>query len=414
MRSFGRRTFDVIEAARSGTSAEVEEAIHLGADISGADEHGMTALHHASARGNLPIVSILIKYGAELDVQDATGMVALHAAVMHDRVQVAVRLMLAGCKVDETDLRGYTPLHIAASNGNTTLVHLLVELGRANLMTKTKLMLTPLLCSVERRRLATIRYLADRQSPAFMLPAERSDFAPGSGKLSHRLSRFLKTLPPRPAQAIEEELNVRIALGPREESESLGLDMEGEFDIEAMMRERECNVEARKQAVEEEERKEEQEQDNLLKVLAYDDDETGRSETWVSRRKSASFVTALIRRRLVQDANVRNGVAESLSGACRGKQTLLRAFGFSAAVIVQEDGSFLVLDLPVPLQVPHCPRDPRPPTSEDGELPLLAAEAAGVRGAHRAENEEAVGGAREHKEETGDDGSGERRRDGSD
>ncbi|EKX43945.1 hypothetical protein GUITHDRAFT_72523, partial [Guillardia theta CCMP2712] len=159
MRGFGRRTFDVIEAARSGTAAEVEEAIHLGADISGSDEHGMTALHHASARGNLPIVSLLVKYGADLDVQDATGMVPLHSAVVHDRVQVAARLMLAGCSVDETDLRGYTPLHIAASNGHTTLVRLLVELGGASLQTKTKLMLTPLLCSVEKKRLTTIRYL---------------------------------------------------------------------------------------------------------------------------------------------------------------------------------------------------------------------------------------------------------------
>mmetsp|Transcript_19025 Transcript_19025/g.62560 ORF Transcript_19025/g.62560 Transcript_19025/m.62560 type:complete len:1014 (-) Transcript_19025:1090-4131(-) len=326
MRGFGRRTFDVIEAARSGTAAEVEEAIHLGADISGSDEHGMTALHHASARGNLPIVSLLVKYGADLDVQDATGMVPLHSAVVHDRVQVAARLMLAGCSVDETDLRGYTPLHIAASNGHTTLVRLLVELGGASLQTKTKLMLTPLLCSVEKKRLTTIRYLADMQSPAFLLPAESSDFSPGNGRLSHRLSRFLKTLPPRPAQAIEEELNVRIALGPREEREAMEINFEEGFNLEEMRRERGCNVEARKQVVEEEgvREGEEEEEESLQRVLAYEDDETNRSETWVSRRKSASMITAWVRRKLVLDANFRSGLAERLRGICRGRKTLQR------------------------------------------------------------------------------------------
>lgn len=46
----GRRTDECMDAARSGQAYEVEEAIHLGADVGAADPHGMTALHYAAAR----------------------------------------------------------------------------------------------------------------------------------------------------------------------------------------------------------------------------------------------------------------------------------------------------------------------------------------------------------------------------
>ncbi len=46
----GRRTEEALDAARCGQAYEVEEAIHLGADVSASDPHGMTALHYAAAR----------------------------------------------------------------------------------------------------------------------------------------------------------------------------------------------------------------------------------------------------------------------------------------------------------------------------------------------------------------------------
>ena len=46
----GRRTEEALDAARCGQAYEVEEAIHLGADVCASDPHGMTALHYAAAR----------------------------------------------------------------------------------------------------------------------------------------------------------------------------------------------------------------------------------------------------------------------------------------------------------------------------------------------------------------------------
>lgn len=86
--SLGRQTSEVLEAARCGQAGDVEEAIHLGADISAGDLHGMTCLHHAAARGSLSIVDVLIRYNAPLNCTDDAGMAPLHSAVLHDRAGV--------------------------------------------------------------------------------------------------------------------------------------------------------------------------------------------------------------------------------------------------------------------------------------------------------------------------------------
>ena len=46
----GRRTEECLDAARSGQAYEVEEAIHVGADVTACDPHGMSALHYGAAR----------------------------------------------------------------------------------------------------------------------------------------------------------------------------------------------------------------------------------------------------------------------------------------------------------------------------------------------------------------------------
>lgn len=193
----------MMDAARCGNPADAEEAIQLGADLTASDDHGMTALHYAAARGSMGIVKLLIKFGAPLDAVDSTGMSPLHSAVIHDRTAVVSKLLAAACSVDLLDARGFTPLHHAASTGQLAMVRLLVEAGCASLQIKTRLQLTPLLCAIEKRRCNTIRYLADAQKPPFVLPAEPSDFHPSCPNSSSTLMRFLKTLPPRPSQSIQ-------------------------------------------------------------------------------------------------------------------------------------------------------------------------------------------------------------------
>jgi ankyrin repeat protein len=84
----GRQTSELLEAARCGQAAEVEEAIHFGADVTARDQQGMTCLHHAAARGSITIVDILIRYKAPLNGADDAGMTPIHCAVLHDRAGV--------------------------------------------------------------------------------------------------------------------------------------------------------------------------------------------------------------------------------------------------------------------------------------------------------------------------------------
>ena len=101
---------------------------------------------------------------------------------------------------------------------------------------KTRLQLTPLLCAVEKQQIDTARYLADACHPPFILPAEPSDFSPSCPAPSQTLQRFLKTLPPRPSQAIQNSCELRIALGPPPRgvvSSVVGSDVDGVSDDDA-------------------------------------------------------------------------------------------------------------------------------------------------------------------------------------
>lgn len=71
------------------------------------------------------------------------------------------------------------------------------------------------MCAVEKNKLETARYLADACCPAFILPGEPKDFEPTCPAPSLTLVKFLKTLPPRPMQAIQKSADIRAALGPR-------------------------------------------------------------------------------------------------------------------------------------------------------------------------------------------------------
>ena len=291
----GRRTEDVLEAARSGTAAEVEESIHLGADLCGTDQQGMTALHFAASRGNLATIEVLLQFGAPLNVQDNAGMSPLHSAVIHDREKVAMRLIAAGSAVDVADLRGYTPLHLAASTGQLGLVQLLVEVGGCSLVAKTRLQLTPMMCAVEKRHCETMRWLADAQTPAFVLPAEPVDFDAACPPPSATLAKFLKTVPPRPAQAITQDPSVRAALGPRSPAQSAAPDAENAKLMEDIRRRRAAAL-----AQLEADHAAEESAAAAAAAATAAATEAGRSEMWTSRRAGAAVLTSAVRRRLAR------------------------------------------------------------------------------------------------------------------
>ena len=63
------------------------------------------------------------------DVQDMT---ALHLAAAHDHEEICRLLTAKGAQLRITDDVNQTPLHKAVKNGNTKIVELLLEIGRAS------------------------------------------------------------------------------------------------------------------------------------------------------------------------------------------------------------------------------------------------------------------------------------------
>jgi hypothetical protein len=59
----------VVEAAKA--------ALDGGADVNGVNQAGDTALHTAAARGNAPLVQLLVDRGAKVDVKNKRGQTPL-------------------------------------------------------------------------------------------------------------------------------------------------------------------------------------------------------------------------------------------------------------------------------------------------------------------------------------------------
>lgn len=89
-----------------------------------------TPLHLAAARGNLVIVTVLLKAGAKLNATTDDGSTALILALSNKHQEVA-ELLLEQPTIDVamTTTRGWTPMHIAAERGFTQMIHTLRARG---------------------------------------------------------------------------------------------------------------------------------------------------------------------------------------------------------------------------------------------------------------------------------------------
>ncbi|XP_042208914.1 uncharacterized protein LOC121857104 isoform X2 [Homarus americanus] len=86
-------------------------------------------LHHASARGQLNIVSLLLERGANVNIEDSNRTSPLHTASFHGHLRVADLLVNSGANVNAQDQRGNTPLHSAIEGSHPGIINLLLERG---------------------------------------------------------------------------------------------------------------------------------------------------------------------------------------------------------------------------------------------------------------------------------------------
>ncbi|CAE7273496.1 ANKRD50 [Symbiodinium sp. CCMP2592] len=125
-----RQQKELYQAARSGGLDEVETLLQLPRDPDAAvDAFGRTALMHASERGHIGVVELLLEARAQVDLCNNYGGAALTDAASYGRYCVVQLLMEAGAQKDLRNNRGRTALMDAAINGHAQVVQLLLESG---------------------------------------------------------------------------------------------------------------------------------------------------------------------------------------------------------------------------------------------------------------------------------------------
>ena len=105
-----------------------------------------SALHHASCRGFLRIVRVLLEHGAEVNKQDERGRTALQRAIWNIRnLDVAQFLLEQGADPNIRNNSGQTALHIATHKATVDFMPVLLKYG-ADLEAKNNYGYTPLHC----------------------------------------------------------------------------------------------------------------------------------------------------------------------------------------------------------------------------------------------------------------------------
>jgi ankyrin repeat protein len=169
----------VADAVQAGDTARVRDLLQSGTDVNAAQGDGMTALHWAALRNDVPsaemllyaganvkastrlgghtplalasrngqgeMVKILLEAGADANQATGSGATPLMLAAASGSVDAVKALLERGAAVDAREsLRGETPLMFAAAYGRTEVVRLLVQNG-ANPATVTNLLDAPTL-----------------------------------------------------------------------------------------------------------------------------------------------------------------------------------------------------------------------------------------------------------------------------
>ncbi|XP_076812155.1 uncharacterized protein LOC143459076 isoform X2 [Clavelina lepadiformis] len=119
------------EDGRSQQEANVtvlEYLISTGAHANDKDFYGLTALHHASLRGNVACVKKLLECrGISIEATDKQQMTPLHIAAVYGHVDVAKILISSGANIVCKDDDNGTPLQFAAAEGNLEIVELILR-----------------------------------------------------------------------------------------------------------------------------------------------------------------------------------------------------------------------------------------------------------------------------------------------
>jgi uncharacterized protein len=154
----------VADAAMKGDREALRTLLKQGADVSGAQGDGMSALHYAAERGDLEMTEMLVYAGANVSATTRIGQYTpLHLASQSGSAAVVQALVKSGASVSaRTTTTGVTPLHLAAATGNADVVKILLDHGADANAKDADWGQTPLIYAAAQNRSDAIRVLLAR------------------------------------------------------------------------------------------------------------------------------------------------------------------------------------------------------------------------------------------------------------
>ncbi|MCE7798728.1 ankyrin repeat domain-containing protein [Sphingobium sufflavum] len=120
----------LFDAARLGRVDVIPALLHAGANISGYDQKGYTALILASYGGQAEATELLLHHGASVDQPDEIrGNTALMGVSFKGYTEIAKMLLGAGADPHAKNRAEQTALMMAAMFGHSAIVDLLLAAG---------------------------------------------------------------------------------------------------------------------------------------------------------------------------------------------------------------------------------------------------------------------------------------------
>ena len=110
----------LLTAASAGHSGVMKHLVTAGAETSAVDKEDRSGLYLAAENNNLRCVKTLLKTGVRaelLERNDRWDNTALHIASIRGHLDIVTALIEAGAQIDNKNEDEQTPLHVAAKHG---------------------------------------------------------------------------------------------------------------------------------------------------------------------------------------------------------------------------------------------------------------------------------------------------------
>ena len=120
----------IVDAAMNGDLKTVRALVRQAVDINATQPDGMTALHWAVERRDLPMMSVLLDAGAKHDLTNRTGARPLYLAATNGDAAAIARLLDAGEDANALlTAEGESVLMLTSQTGNAEAVKVLLDHG---------------------------------------------------------------------------------------------------------------------------------------------------------------------------------------------------------------------------------------------------------------------------------------------